>query len=173
MTVEYATSDGRGSSRRPSRSDYTAVSGTLTFPAGTIAFRQIVVAVMDDTVDEEEEETFGLTLGNAQHASLAGGASTLQVTGTIRDDDVPEVEVSFGSASYEAMEGGTVTVVVGLNRDPERVLTISLESELRRRDGGRLLGGAAERDIGPGVRNHEFLFAATDDRVDETAKRWC
>ena len=51
--------------------------------------------VTDDAVDEAEEETFTLTLSNAQEASLAGGVSTLTVTGTIADDDDPAVTASF------------------------------------------------------------------------------
>ncbi len=138
VTVDYATSSGSGSADARAGSDYTAASGTLTFPVGMTAAQQIVVDLMDDTEDEEEEETFRLALSNAQHASLAGGGSTLEVAGTIRDDDDPEVEVSFGSANYGVTEGGTVTVVVRLNRDPERDLSIDLERTHH--------GGAADAD---------------------------
>ena len=168
VTVDYATSDGSGSADARAGSDYTAASGTLTFSAGSTAAQQIVVDITDDTEDEEEEETFRLTLRNARHASLAGGGSTLQVLGTIRDDDDPEVEVSFGSANYGVTEGGTVTVVVRLNRDPERDLVIDLDRTHH--------GGATDADysgvpssvlFGPGVRTQEFLFAATDDTADD------
>ncbi len=168
ITVDYATSDGSGSSGARAGSDYTATSGTLTFPVGLTTAQQIVVAVTDDTDDEEEAETFQLTLRNPQHAALAGGGSTLQVTGTIRDDDDPEVEVSFGSASYGVAEGRAVDVVVRLNRDPERDLEIFLEETLH--------GGAADADysgvplsvaFGPGVRRQQFQVAATDDTMDD------
>ena len=178
VTVDYATSDGSGSACATSDgsgsacaqagSDYTTARDTLTFSAGSTAAQQIVVDIADDTEDEEEEETFRLTLRNARHASLAGGGSTLQVLGTIRDDDDPEVEVSFGSANYGVTEGGTVTVVVRLNRDPERDLVIDLDRTHH--------GGATDADysgvpssvtFGPGVRTQEFLFAATDDNTDD------
>ena len=164
ITVDYATSNGSARAG----SDYTRANGTLTFPASLTASRQIVVGITNDTEDEEEEETFRLTLSNAQHASLAGGGSTLQVTGTIRDDDDPEVEVSFGSANYDVTEGGTVNVVVRLNRDPERDLDIFLDKAHH--------GGTTDADysgvpqsvtFGPGVRTQEFLFAATDDTADD------
>ena len=168
VTVGYATSDGSGSAGARAGSDYTEASGTLTFSAGSTAAQQIVVAVAYDLEDEEEEETFGLTLSNPRHASLVGGGSTLQVTGTIRDDDDPEVEVSFGSANYEAREGGAVTVVMRLNRDPERIETIDLE---RTRHGGATYadysGVPSNVTFGPGVRTREFLFAATDDAEDD------
>ncbi len=168
ITVDYATSSGSGSADARAGSDYTAASGTLTFPAGLTTARQIVVAVTDDTEDEEEAETFRLTLRNPQNAELAGGGSMLQVTGTIRDDDDPEVEVSFGSSSYGVAEGRAVDVVVRLNRDPERDLEIFLE-ETRH-------GGATDADysgvpssvaFGPGVKSQQFQVTATDDTADD------
>ncbi len=164
VTVDYATSDGSGSAGARAGSDYTAASGTLTFPVGSTTARQIVVDVADDREDEEEAETFHLTLRSSRHASLVGGGSTLQVTGTIRDDDDPEVELSFGSANYELREGGTVTVVVRLNRDPERTETVLLKRTHH--------GGATIRDysgvpwsvsFGPGVTTRELLLVGTDD----------
>ncbi len=168
VTVDYATFDGSGSAGARAGSDYTEARGTLTFPVGLTAAQQIFVALIDDADDEEEEETFRLTLSNAQHASLAGGGSTLEVTGRIRDDDDPEVEVSFGSATYEAREGGTATVVVRLDRDPERDLDIDL---VRTHHGGATdadySGVPADVTFGRGVRTQEFLFAATDDTADD------
>ncbi len=168
VTVDYATSDGSGAAGARAGLDYTASSGTLTFPANSTASRQIVVDITDDGEDEEEEELFRLTLENPQNASLAGGGSTLQVVGTIHDDDDPEVEVSFGSSGYGVTEGRTVDVVVQLDRDPERDLEIFLERTHH--------GGAAEADysgvpqsvtFGPGVRRQEFQVAATDDAADD------
>ena len=168
ITVDYATSNGSGAAGARAGSDYAVASGTLTFPAGSTASQQIVVDILDDSEDEEEEETFRLTLSNAQHASLARGRSTLLVTGTIRDDDDPEVEVSFGSASYGVTEGSTADVVVRLDRDPERDLEIFLE---RTHHGGTTdddYSGVPQSVIfGPGVRSREFLFAATDDNTDD------
>ena len=168
VTVDYSTSADSGSAGARAGSDYVAASGTLTFSAGSTAAQEIVVDLTDDAEDEEEEETFRLTLGNARNASLAGGGQTLQVTGTIEDDDDPEVEVSFGSASYEATEGGTVNVVVRLNRDPERNVVVPLD---RTPHGGvtddDYSGVPASVTFGRGVRTREFLFAATDDSADD------
>ncbi len=167
-TVDYATSDGSGSVGARAGSDYTAASGTLTFPASSTSTQQIVVTITDDTADEEEEETFRLTLSNVQNASLAGGGSTLQATGTIEDDDDPEVEVSFGLADYEVTEGDTVNVVVRLSRDPERDLTIDLD---RTHHGGvtdaDYTGVPSSVTFGPGVTSRGFQFAATEDTVND------
>ena len=148
VTVDYATSDGSGVAGARAGSDYAASTGALTFAAGSTTPQFILVDVMNDEVDEEEAETLELTLRNARNASLAGGGATLQTTATIRDDDDPEVEISFGSPRYEAVEGATVPVAVYLNRDPERSLVIDL---IRTHRGGgngrRLLGRAPERHV--------------------------
>ena len=122
VTVDFATSNGTATAG----DDYEYTTGTLTFPANSVAGQTISVTVTDDTVDEEEEETFTLTLSNVQGASLAGGGETLAVTGTINDDDDPAVTASFGQASYSVAEGSTVEVTVTLSADPEREVAIQL-----------------------------------------------
>ncbi len=166
VTVDYRTSDGSGSGGARAGSDYTAADSTLTFSAGSSAPQTLTVEVLDDSVDEEEEEILRLTLTNPSNAALAGGGQSLQVLGKILDDDDPEVEVSFGSASYRIREGETADILVRLNRDPERDLEIELQETLE--------GSATEADysgvpmvvrFGPGVTSQDFQVAVTDDTV--------
>ena len=90
VTVAYATSDD--TAEEPD--DYGAESGTLTFGAGD-RVKTITVTTEDDALDEADEETFKVTLSGAVNATLTGGESTLEVTGTIEDNDsVPELELS-------------------------------------------------------------------------------
>ncbi len=168
VTVDYATSDGAGAGGATAGADYTAAQGTLTFPAGETGARLIVVPVTNDTVDEEEEETLGLSLSNANHAVLAGGGQTLRVTGTIEDDDDPEVEVSFGLSSYRATEGDSVRVMVRLDKGPERLVEIPLTKEH--------VGGVTADDYSgvpatvafvSGDTVREIVFAATNDGDDD------
>ena len=77
VTVDWATSDGTATAG----TDYTAGSGTLTFVAGETG-KTFDVAVSGDTVDEDDE-TFTVTLSNADHASIPDATGT----GTITDDD--------------------------------------------------------------------------------------
>ena len=77
LTVDYATADGTAQAGV----DYTAASGTLTFPAGASS-RTIAVAVLDDSHDEGEE-TLTLTLSNASRGRLTDG----EATGTIKNRD--------------------------------------------------------------------------------------
>ena len=77
VTVQYATADGTA----VAGADYAAVSGTLTFPPGTVT-QTISVPVLGDFLDEDDE-TFTLNLSNPTNATLADG----QAVGTLTDDD--------------------------------------------------------------------------------------
>ena len=164
VTVDYATSDGSATEGQ----DYTETTGTLTFPANSVVSRTVSVPVTDDTVDEDEEETFTLTLSNVQVASLFGGGETLAVTGTITDDDDPAVTASFGQASYSVDEGGTVEVTVTLSADPEREVAILLTHDPQ--------GGATDADYSGvpenvvfqrGDTEKSFTFTAAADDIDD------
>ena len=81
VTVDYATQDGTATAG----SDYTNVSGTLTFSAG-VTTRTVGVPVADDR-EHEGDETLTLVLSNPRAAAPA----TMSATGTIVDDDPPVV----------------------------------------------------------------------------------
>ncbi len=97
VTVTYATADDTATAP----DDYAATSGTLTFTAGQTGLT-IAVPVVDDAVDEGDEE-LTLTLSGVANATFAGGATTVEATGTITDDDVtPTVSVANPTASEDA-----------------------------------------------------------------------
>jgi hypothetical protein len=83
VTVRYTSADGTAAAG----SDYEAVSGILTIPAGSTA-GSIAVPVHGDTTIEGNE-TLTLNLADASNAALA----TPLATGTILDDDVPTISV--------------------------------------------------------------------------------
>ena len=69
-----------------SATDYAAItSGTLNFAAGDTE-KTVTVTVNGDTTDEPNE-TVVLRLSSPSNAVLSGGATTLDGTGTITDDD--------------------------------------------------------------------------------------
>jgi chitinase len=76
--VSYATADGTATAG----SDYTAVTGTLTFAPGEIT-KTVTVPVIGDTLTESAE-TFTLTLTRGSDAPLAKA----QGIATITDDDL-------------------------------------------------------------------------------------
>ena len=164
VTVDYATSDVTATQGQ----DYTETSGTLTFPANSVASQTISVPVTDDTADEEEEETFTLTLSNVQGASLSGGGSTLAVTGTITDDDDPAVTASFGQTTYNVAEGSTVEITVTLSADPEREIVILLTHDPQGDTGTEDYSGVPGSLVFQGGDTEKsFTFSATDDDIDD------
>ena len=165
VSVQYATSNGTAEAG----TDYTSQSGTLTFSAGTTTTQQISVPITDDTVDEAEQETFTVTLSNATNAALAGGGTTLAVTGTINDNDDPAVTVEYSEAAYTATEGGTAaTVQVQLDKDPERTVTIPLTHVGGAgTSAGDYSGVPASVTFNSGQIQQTFTVTATDDQVDD------
>jgi len=78
VMVDYATNDGTAATG----SDYTAISGTLTFDPGQTS-KTFSVPITDDTLDEPDE-TVNLTLSNPGNATLGTLASAIL---TIVEDD--------------------------------------------------------------------------------------
>ena len=104
VTVSYQTSGDTATED----TDYTAASGTLTISAGDTT-ETISVQTTEDT-SLEGHETFQLTLSSATNTKLDGGASTLVVTGTIQDDDLPtgvEVPETWSLAPAGLTAGAT------------------------------------------------------------------
>ena len=110
VTVGVRTSVA-GTDSAISGTDFTAVSSmTLTFDPGARS-KTVEVTTDDDALDEEDEETFTLTLSGASNATLSATAST--ATGTIRDNDA-RPRITIGKAT--ANEGdGVVLVPLTLN----------------------------------------------------------
>jgi len=100
VTVSYATANGTAAAG----SDYTATSGTLTFPPGTVA-RPISVTTLGDTLSEANE-TFSVWLTGATAAFVTDSEGV----GTILDDDPPPT-MSIGDASIAEGNSGTKNLV--------------------------------------------------------------
>ena len=100
-SVNYTTGGGTATSG----ADYTATSGTLTFPAGSTTSQPITVPTLTDGV-VESPETVLVTL-----SSPTGGATitTSQGSGTI--NDVPPPSFAIGNATAVS-EGGSLTFTV-------------------------------------------------------------
>ena len=76
----------------------------------------------DDDGDDEPAAEITHSISSAD--TLYRDLSAAGVSVTIRDDDDPLVEVSFGDTAYTVDEGDTVDVALTLNVDPERPVTI-------------------------------------------------
>jgi len=103
VTVRYATADGTATAG----ADYTAVSGTLTFRAGTTT-ATIEVPILDDGTGEETE-AFTVTLGSPTGATLSDAAAT----GTIADDDGSTTTDPVGPGDSTPLELSSLQVTGG------------------------------------------------------------
>ena len=105
--VDYATAGGSA----VAGSDFTAKAGTLAWAAHDGSARTIVVAVNNDGTSEADE-TFTVTLANAQGATL-GAAGTATVT--IHDDESAPATMPAAATVVQnpygalAVQGGTLT----------------------------------------------------------------
>src|SRR5262249_43875951 len=84
VSVAYATADGTATAG----SDYTAVSGTAVFRAGTTTVT-VNVPILGDT-PVESDETFVLNLSAPTNATVADG----QGVATIVNDDSPSLTIN-------------------------------------------------------------------------------
>ena len=167
--------------------DYYTVNGTAKAPSdygpkrgthrnrswGGDVYLAIRVPIEDDDTDEAETETFSVVLRNAVNAAFEGDVQTLTAQGRIIDNDDPRVVASFATDAYTATEGGgSTTVTVRLDRDPERDLVLPL--------GGTPGGGATELDyavpadvrFAPGEVVKQVEVTATDDGDDDDGEHF-
>ena len=112
VTVDYTTENDSATSG----SDYTATSGTLTFPIGTTSL-PIDVVVASDLVYEGNEE-YKVTLSNPSVGlEFAAGATSISAEGTIVDNEsVPTLSIDDQSVP-EGNAGATpaLTFTVSLS----------------------------------------------------------
>ena len=160
VTVNYATANVTAAAG----ADYTAASGTLTFPAGTTA-RTITVPITDDALDEADE-VFRVTLSAPVHATV--DANGKAASATITDDDTtPWVRVADATVS-EGTEEQTIRFAVTLDPASGRKVTVQYATA----DGTATSGtdytaarGTLTFPAGTTVRT--IAVPVTDDALDE------
>ena len=159
IPIEIEDEDGASSD------DYL-LSATSVIFGPTDTSKTFTFTATQDSVDDDEESV-KLTFGSPLPAGVSAG-SVPETTVSINDDDVPVVEVSFGSATYPVDEGDTVTVTVTLSADPEREVTFSITKANQ--------GGASAADysgvpatvtFNAGQTSKTITFSATQDTDDD------
>ncbi len=135
VTVGLATAAGSATAG----TDYTFVTQTLTFPAGSSAAVDAVLTVIDDTEDESDETVILQLTAPSSNARLGAGA---RFTLTIQDNDTTIIApaVAFGSATQTLGEGGgTVTIPVTIT-NPSATESTTVEVALAVPTGSATLG---------------------------------
>ncbi len=168
VTVAYGVTGGTAKSG----ADYAALTaGTLTFAAGDTT-KTVTVSVTGDTLDEADE-TVILRLSSASGATLTGGESTLDATGTITDDDAaPSVSVADAAAVTEGDDPAktmNMTFTVSLSVVSGKTVTVPYTL------GGEATAGSdytapdpLSVTIAPGDESADITIAVKGDVIDES-----
>ena len=133
VTVDYATSDASAKAG----SDYTAISGTLTFAAGDLV-KTFNVPIVRDSLTKESMEMLNLTLSNPTPSANAKLGTLATASLNIIDDlfpsdtqpqpqptigDKPSVQLS--SSNFSSKEGkGTAIITVTLSAVPTQTVKV-------------------------------------------------
>ena len=116
-------------------SSLSGVPSEVTFVSGE-TLQQFVVSGVDDADLLDGVVELTLSVPSEDTRALLGDPSA--TTLNVLDDDVPVLEVSFGSSVYRVEEGTSVSVTVILSDVPEREVTLDILS---------LGQGGAEADV--------------------------
>lgn len=160
VTVNYASADGTAAAG----SDYTPVSGTLTFSPGQIS-RTASVTVLDD-FNDEDDESFQVNLSGANNAAI----NDAQGIGTITDNDLPPT-LSINDLNMIA-EGDIAQFSVTLSAASAKTVTV----EASTLNGSALAGQDFDAFAGslvtfsPGDTSKLVSVQTTDDSLEEGAE---
>ena len=170
VTVPLTSTNQDGASS----ADYSGVPESVTFASGDTEKSFTVAATADDV--DDDGESVKLAFGTLPTGVTAG--STAEAVVTITDDDVPDVTVSFSSATYTVEESddssttetreNEVTITVTLSADPEREVVIPLSAAGQDNASTDDYSGVpASVTFAIGDTEKSFTFAATADEVDD------
>ena len=159
VTASYATADGTARAG----ADYTPATGTLRFEPGD-TMRTIRVPVLDDeTLEETEDFTVGL--------SGAAGATLADATGrgTITDDDEGKLPALSIDDAAPVVEGTTALFPVRLSAAMDQTVTVAFATA----DGTALAGSdyvAAEGTLTfpPGTTRQTIEVATRQEEIVES-----
>lgn len=119
ITVDFATTDGTALAGE----DYTATSGTLTFPAEIIAPQTITIPINGDLAIEPDE-TFRVNLTNSNHALVSDAEAVV----TIQNDDLPALSVNPVTAT-EGDVNNMLVFEVELNAPSESTVSVNYTTQ--------------------------------------------
>jgi hypothetical protein len=156
-TIDYATSDGTAATP----GDYTAVSGKLTYPAGT-TLRTLNVPIKGDML-AEGDEVFYLDLSHPTNAVIDDG----QGQATILDDDAVG-ELTFSAGAYTVGEAAASAIVTVRRTGKAAGGAIDYATS----DGTAIAGsdytpGSGTLTFAQGVSSRTFSVAILHDTIHE------
>lgn len=171
--VSYQTSDDSDADfPATAGTDYTAVSGTLSFPSGTTS-RTVSVTILDDSEDEGDEETF---LFQIFGATAGAAVKDAEAVCTINDatDIVALYSVALSSATPAPVnEGATgelteIAFTVSLDRAILDIGTVNYTiTDGTAEDGSDFRGSSGTLTFQPGDVSEDLVVLINGDDVPE------
>ena len=172
-SVNYSTSEGSGRAG----SDYTATSGTLTFPSSSVdperaKAQTIDIPILNDFFLENSENFF-VTLSQPSSNGMVGTPSSALVT--INDDD-SATTVRFSPTNYSVNEAAparqvVLTVTAQRSGDPNTTVRVEYRTRpgtaIEDRDYSRSEGTV---EFGPGQTQQQIAVGILDDNLIEPAE---
>jgi hypothetical protein len=119
VTASWATANGTA----VAGSDYTAASGTVTFPANSTTPQTVSVQITGDT-GVEPDETFDVNLTAPTNATIADG----QGTGTITNDDAGQPSISIADLAQAEGDAGQTAMLFTLTLSGASAQTVTVNA---------------------------------------------
>ncbi|POY35328.1 hypothetical protein C3K47_16215 [Solitalea longa] len=119
VSVDYATAN----SSAVAGQDYTATSGTVTFPAGSSNSTQTFTVAITDDNEDETNESFLVNLSNAVNADIANA----QGEETIIDNDETPPAISISNVTVNEGNSGTVDAVFTVSLDKAATGSVTVD----------------------------------------------
>ena len=153
ITVNYATANGTATAG----SDYTNITGTLTFNSG-VTSQSINIPILNDSINEANE-TFTLTLTSPTNANLGTRTS---VTTTISDTLIASVTTTLPTNVENLTLTGT-TAINGTGNGGNNILQGNSGNNILSGLNGNdtLWGGDGNDTLTGGVGNDKYLFQSS------------
>lgn len=159
-TINYASADETATAG----SDYTALSGTLTF-APSETSKTITAAVIGDTINEANE-TFVVNLSNPSNATVADGQGQATI---LNDDSAPSLAI--GDVTVNEGNSGVTSAIfsVTLSAASSQTVTVNYASEngsakVATRDYAAVSGTLT---FAPGQTTKTIVVSITGDKKKE------
>ena len=104
--------------------DYSLSATSVTF--GPTDTEKTFTFTATDDAEDDDDESVKLSFDSPLPTGVSAG-TTYETTVSITDDDAPSsLTVNFEASTYNVTEGSTVEVVLTLDDDPERTVSIPL-----------------------------------------------
>jgi hypothetical protein len=161
VTVLYATADG--TARAPS--DYTGVTGSVTFAPGSMA-ETVPITIAGDAI-QEPDETLALNLMSPTNAALLDSQGIVTI---VNDDSTPAVTIN----DVSVIEGntGTLNAVFTVSLSAASTQTVTVDYATANGTAiagatGDYLAATGTLTFAPGTTTRQVMVTVRGDTLDE------